>query len=248
MPKTIQKTEPPLEIVKDPMDDFLRLIKAGIDCWRQAGEILCKLVEADPQIFGKITRRVPWLTHDILLAFQRIGQRQLCPYLLLDGSAASKRLSFLPYEKQVEVYNKKSVQLAYETLDGSFEVRDLDWHFLTRSEAELVFDEKGLRSFDDQVAMLKRSKRNHRHNVVTRGRGGSGDGDAAEEETTESESLDEKPIDALKRHLEHSQAALIAARTDLAMIGKPIHKNQDAWIEVALKSIGELRYTVNESA
>jgi hypothetical protein len=242
MPKTLQKIETPVKIA-DPVDEFLRAIKAGIDCWREAGEILCRLVENDPGVFGAISRRVPWLTYDILLAFQRIGQKQLCPYLLLDGSAASKRLAFLPYEKQVAIYNEKSVQIAFETNDGSYEVRDMDWHFLTRSEAELVFDETGVRSFDEQVAILKKSKR-QRHYVSTHGRNGGGD---KSEESEADLVLDEKPMDALMRHLEQSQVALIGARTDLAMLGKEIHKNQDAWIEIALKAIGEFRYTINES-
>lgn len=248
MPKTLQKIEPPEIVAGDPVDDFLRAIKAGIDCWREAGEILCKLLEDDPQVFGTISRRVPWLSTDILMAFQRIGQRQLCPYLLLDGSAASKRLAYMPYDTQVEIYNKKSVQLAYEALDGSYAWRDISWHFLTRSEAELVFNDSGLRTFEEQVAILKQSKRNHaqrRRSINTRGSYNEEVDETPEESGTES--LDEAPLAALKRHLEQSQAMLIAARTDLMLIGKPVHKNQDAWIEVALKSIGEFRYTLNES-
>lgn len=248
MPKTIQKVEPIIaKPVADPVDDFLRAIKSGIDCWRQAGEILCRLVEDDVTVFTKITRRVPWLNTDILLAFQRIGQKQLCPYLLLDGSAGSKKLAYLPYDKQVEIYNTKAVQVAYETLDGSYAVRDSSWHFLTRSEAELVFSESGLRSFDEQVEILKKSKRNHAKHRRNFSNSRYNENVDEAPETTEAESLEESAIDALKRHLEQSQAMLIAARTDLAMLGKPVHKNQDAWIEVALKAIGELRFTINES-
>ena len=102
------------------VDMFCRLVQSGIEAWTEAGKILCKALQRDPDVFTKITHRAPFMTNDILLAFKRIGERKLHPYLLLDNSPASRKMAMLPYDEQVESYGKP-VRVAYKNPDGSFE-------------------------------------------------------------------------------------------------------------------------------
>lgn len=231
---TIQPVTPintPTAIIDD-VDLFCRLVQSGIDRWIEAGKLLCRAKEKDSSVLIQIMDRAPYLTSDILQAFLRIGEKKLYPYILLDASPASKKLSLLSYDRQVELYGKP-VKVTYRNADGSFETYETAPQKLSRQEADLVFSKSGLRSIDDQKVMLQNGstlKPRRRKPAIA--------------STSSDSALVESPDDTVKRLLGELTAKLSEAREAIDRLGKPI-PDQFAWIDVAMKAIRKLTRELN---
>lgn len=240
MAKSNLAIRPKSAIASNYIDEFAGLIQSGINAWINAGQLLCDLITLDPNVFPKITQRVPWLTSDILGAFKRIGEKTLYPYLLLDASPASRKLSELPFALQSDLYGKP-IPVVFKYYDGSFRESEIPFSTLTRAQADLSIGPVGIRTIDEQTEILKSIDRNKTRqktrlpSVAT----------VEELEPDAPSDINETPIKEVARRLQDAQIALIGARASLGMLGREIHKDQETFIEIALKGIGELRYAIN---
>lgn len=229
MIKTLEKAQPTEQAPSkvDRVGVFCSLIEMGIERWMEAGRLLSIYLSDDPDLFQKIRLRAPYMTNEILLAFKRIGEKKLYPYLLLDASPASKKLAVLSYNQQTELYGKP-VKVAYQNTDGSFESYETPSQRLSSAEASLVFSPTGVRSVEEQIEILKQVPQ--KINKRTKPKVAS----------TPSQTLIEDPKDEVLRRLNSLQQDLIDTRMALERLGKPI-KNQYAWIDTTLQAIKELR-------
>lgn len=223
-----------IQVIGDPrIAEFCSLVNKGIDAWTEAGRLLCDIVRDNPEAYINILSDNPHLSRDVLESFERIGRKEIHPYLLVDGSPGARRLAGLPYASQVKLYEGR-ITVVVKTKAG-FEQRRKRVCELTSKEAGLVFDVDRMRTVQEQSKLLG----NHSH---------SSNPHCRSTPTHESESngatLDETPTQELLRVLTIANDALLEARTALAMIqrGSP----HDALLTTAFRAIGELRYAANE--
>lgn len=144
----IQKT-------KNPFDRFAELIQNGVKCWIEAGKILNEIIAEDSEAKVKLMEYHPWLTWDIIAAFQRIGRRELMPALMLDSSPGAQKLSELPYSLQESLYGK---EIEIYTQDDYMRISKVSRKIgsLTRRDIKIAFDENGLRPIDEQLPLAKK--------------------------------------------------------------------------------------------
>jgi hypothetical protein len=138
------------------MDEFVKLVMAGIEAWFKAGEIVARNMDANPDWVDEVCRRCPEITPETVLAFDRVGRRKLHPRLLASNKPGAVRMRSLPFELQ-EKYLKEPVPVIVkqgkevETLAVSV------WN-LTSEQCRQVFDGDTIRSEGAQRAWLE-SKR-----------------------------------------------------------------------------------------
>ena len=149
---TIEAT---LEPVDDRIGEFCSLINAGVEAWVKAGALLCEMKAKEPGIFNVILAAHPYLSNDLLLTFERIGKREIYPYLLVDGSPGSRMLSALPYDTQVQLYHK-DVPVVVRRGDFTTTLRKTI-RSLTKPEAVRVFDGARMRSVSEQTKLVQKS-------------------------------------------------------------------------------------------
>ena len=217
------------------IEEFCGLIQAGIEAWTRAGKLLCKLVDEDATVFAKILEARPYLTRDTLENFERIGRRQLYPYLAVDASPGARRLMTLPYEDQERLYNARVTVVVQGK--GFTEQKFKRVFELTEAEARRVFDSERIRTAQEQIALLNRPRRTC---VRARATNTIQAEDLEPESTAGTASLDAKPEDELQRLLTLANDALLEARSVLATIARG--SKQDDHITTALREIGALRF------
>ena len=147
--------EAALEPVDDRIGEFCLLINAGVEAWVKAGMLLCEMKAKEPGIFNVILAEHPYLSNDILLTFERIGKREIYPYLLVDGSPGSRMLSALPYDTQVQLYHE-DVAVVVRRGDFTTTLRKTV-RSLTKPEAARVFDGARMRSVSEQTKLVQKS-------------------------------------------------------------------------------------------
>lgn len=222
------------EIAKTQIQEFCVLVNKGIEAWVDAGKLLVKIVEADPEAFEKIYAGNPHLTTEILLSFERMGRGEIYPYLLVDGSPGARKLVGLPYASQVKLYNG-TVEVVSKNADG-FLTRRVKVRDLNSVQASRVFDSNRIRSPSEQQKMLSL----HRRRSLLPNASSNG----SEEETIEPCDLADSPKAELTKILTRVHAGLLDARTALALV--KLDSDRDVHITRALQEVGHLRLAVNE--
>ena len=223
-------------IVDPRLQRFGELVNQGIEAWVEAGRLLTEITADDPEAYTVILSENPHLTRDILLAFERIGRKEIYPYLIIDGSPGARMLAALPYESQVKLYTGK-VRVVVKR-GGCLEPIDKRVCDLTQPEAARAFDGDHIRPVAEQMKLMRPSV-SHRdtHRVVE-------DSEPPPPVDSSVPSLDEDPKAELARQLSIVNTALLDARTALAMIQR--ESKWDGCISTALTAIGKLRFALND--
>lgn len=133
---------------------FVSLISQGVEAWMKAGAVLVQMVDKNRNAFEMIMYDYPQISIDVLVAFERIGRKQLYPYLLLDNSPGSRRLLNLPYGLQAQYY-KASVDVITGWDNGSPRIESKSVHRLTYDEAERAFSHQGVRDIEQQKDLFR---------------------------------------------------------------------------------------------
>ena len=110
----------------------------------------------EPDIFNVILATNPHMSNDILVTFERIGRREIYPYLLVDGSPGSRMLSALPYDTQVRLYNDE-VPVVVRSGDFTTTLRKRVPELSSR-EAALVFDGARVRPVTEQTRIIRNAQ------------------------------------------------------------------------------------------
>lgn len=141
------------EITPADLDCFNSYLAEGVEAWYKAGKLLVDMVERNPNAYSIIARNNPHLTIDLLLALEKIGRKEIFPYVLLDKSAGSSKLLELPYDLQVKYY-KEPVEVVLFRGAGSYAVERKLATNLSKDEVKLVFGPAGVRSVEDQRKLI----------------------------------------------------------------------------------------------
>lgn len=147
------------EITQADIECFNAYLIEGVEAWFKAGKLLVEMVERNPNAYSIIIRNNPHLSIDLLLAFEKIGRREIFPYVLLDKSPGSKRLLELPYELQAKYY-REPLQVVTSARDGTPVIEKKLANNLTKDEVRIVFGPNGtIRTPEEQTALLKSDTR-----------------------------------------------------------------------------------------
>lgn len=141
------------------MEDFLKAVKAGIQCWELAGQILVKLKAQDSGIFKKIMMHAKWMTAEILTSFYRIGEGKLYPQvMLLRQCPAESALLMAEYDVQRQLCNEPVKVCLEIQKDGTPRLETRWIQELGKEEAALVFKGRVLRPINEQIDILRERK------------------------------------------------------------------------------------------
>jgi hypothetical protein len=227
---TKQITAPDSRIVQ-----FCSLIANGIEAWTKAGKLLCEMKRDNSDVFLLIKIERPELTLEVLETFERIGSKQIYPYLVADSSPGARRLMALPYKEQSKIYRDGVLLVSKSGVGFSQEIKKVS--LLSPAEAGRVFDGDRIRSEKEQTEILR-----HRRRLVesvTRST------EAGESEPSLKADLNAEPIAELSRLLTLANDIMIECRSLLAIAKRESKK--DVHITNALIEIGSLRFAVNEN-
>lgn len=140
------------------IDRFIKLIQRGINCWVNAGELLVKMTEEDPDICHKILSHHKHISEATLDAFLRIGRKEVHPYLIMDPSPAAKRLAALPYEDQLKIYNE-GLPVVVEDPERGLVRQFKKVHDVTAKELAVVFQADKIRTVKEQIEVLTKNEK-----------------------------------------------------------------------------------------
>lgn len=143
------------------IDEFLGLVKGGMELWADAGAILVELVEKNPMVYSEIISANPSITFEMLVAFERMGRHQIYPPLLMDGSLGAKRLIDMPYETQ-EKFCKEPMAVVIDASNGDPVVSMKHVKELNAYETKMVFDTDKIRTVPEQAEFAKTHNRQGR--------------------------------------------------------------------------------------
>lgn len=139
---------------------FAALVQKGIDAWTEAGRLLVRMIEENPNAKNVIIEFCPDVTEEILSRFEAIGRNQLHPKTLLNNSPGMRRLRQLPYSDQAR-FLSEPVPVLVKTATG-IDTLQVAVKNLTPEQALQVFTPDGVRGLDAQRAWVEsRTSRKH---------------------------------------------------------------------------------------
>lgn len=144
------------QIEKHNVEEFIRLVKKGMECWVQAGEIAAKSIEGNPNFIDEVCDTWPDISPETVRRFQCIGLKKLHPALTISEAPGMRRLRKMPYEIQCK-YVGDPVELLVEKQDG-WDVLLVDVRNLTPDQVSQVFDFDCLRTQAAQRAYIEGKK------------------------------------------------------------------------------------------
>lgn len=132
------------------------LISKGLDCWTEAGTILCQMIDADPLVIDRIASDLPNISKPMLYNLEKIGRKQIAPEILMKSGAAWKRLLRAPYSVQQKFLAPNSgVDLLVRKDDGEYDSLRVAVDVLTPHQARQAIDSEGtVRDLGAQRAYL----------------------------------------------------------------------------------------------
>lgn len=139
--------------IQEGAERFRQLVNEGIEAWYKAGKLLVQMIDLNPAARNLIMQKCPTISMSTIAAFEKIGRRQIYPYLLLESCVAAKKLLEMPADLQ-EKYLNEPVEILYDWANGKPKTRKLNIRSLTKSEADLVFSSKGARTIEEQRLIL----------------------------------------------------------------------------------------------
>lgn len=142
------------------IEEFLKCLKAGIQCWELGGQILVELYERDKTVFSKILKHAPFLTTETLMSFLRIGYGKLYPPLLLMRKCpAERQLVTAPIETQRRALTQP-IEVVVDDKPAKPIVKQLHVTELGKQTCALVFSNTGkIRSKQEQLDYLAAQRR-----------------------------------------------------------------------------------------
>jgi hypothetical protein len=138
----------------DSIGAFVSLVRKSCIDLQTAAEMLTRLVANDDTVVDRIVDEEPSIPRAFLTRLLRVGERSLCPELLLNNCWAYRQIAALPYQQQKQVLSKRAVDLVVGEAEG--DVLRVPLTELTRQQLGQVFTKDGLRSRDEQRAWLRR--------------------------------------------------------------------------------------------
>lgn len=131
-------------------EQIVDLINRGIQCWTDAGKLLAKNMDEDPEFIEKVCDFCKDISPEALYRLEQVGRGQLYPSLLLNDSPGVRRLRRLPYSLQ-----KKHATEPLTVIVSGGDKLEIDVRNLTPGQAAQVFARDSIRTQAEQRAFLE---------------------------------------------------------------------------------------------
>jgi len=164
MTTTLEKPTMTASEINSSINAFVDFYKQGVNAWIQAGEVLVKMVDADPHAYDYIIQKCPSINPMILERFEQMGRKTLHPQLLLNNSAGYSKLQRLPFSLQ-ERYLDEPIPLVVHTETGT-DVLLVKAREMTKEQANQAFATGRIRTQGEQKAYLIQQQSNAAKNVT----------------------------------------------------------------------------------
>lgn len=145
-------------VLENKIDRFISKIEMGKSFFEDAAAMLVQMIDEEPGICERIvdSRRVNWLTQDVLHTFEAIGRKQLAVEAMFLPKHILNRMLSLPVEEQARLTAEPVRVINGAKRRDTDGVSEKHVAELTRREAAIVFGPKGIRSVEEQ-AVVKES-------------------------------------------------------------------------------------------
>jgi uncharacterized protein YejL (UPF0352 family) len=135
------------------INQFAAALQAGRDAIKKACDMLCLIVDANPNAYRDIQKEHPEISANLLANLERVGRGVMHEALLFDSSPAAKRIALLPASQQKALYEGtiKVVSVA----NGKTYVDDKKVTQLSKQEIAVVFTpDNQVRNTDEQLKAI----------------------------------------------------------------------------------------------
>lgn len=132
---------------------ILELVRKGMECWLEAGAILVKLYDADPNNRERARRHFSRLPAGVQSTLERLGRKQLAYEVYAGAGVGFRELSRMPYDIQVK-HVTEPVELLVLDNNGKADVLKVAVKDLSRDQARQVFGRQEPRDLAAQRAYL----------------------------------------------------------------------------------------------
>lgn len=144
--------------LKNSLSELEGAITRGIEAWKQAGEIVCSLVDAGGMTLTGIAERIGGgVSENVLAQFERIGRGQLLPKLLVAEYPAARKLQTLALSEQRDAL-EHGVELLVLRDGGQTETLRVQADAMTPKQVKQVFARGSIRSLGAQRAWLEEQR------------------------------------------------------------------------------------------
>lgn len=137
----------------DPISRFISLFQQGYEAWVEAGKVVASEIDKDPEFPDRVHEHHPEVGVDTVLAFDRLGRRELHPKLLISDSPGAKKLRRMPYSIQ-EKHVSEPLPLLIRN-ENKWETLSVNVFNLTSDQANQIFDGDSIRTPSAQRAWLE---------------------------------------------------------------------------------------------
>jgi hypothetical protein len=140
--------------IKTQIQAFQDALQSARDGLKRAGDILCEIVDQEPNAYEMILASVPGITLHSLETLERIGRGKLEPRLITDPSPAAERAirKAIPMEDQQRLLDRPIDTVTRD--NGGFRIEQKRIGEMTQREAHLLIGDDGIRTADEQKQIL----------------------------------------------------------------------------------------------
>jgi hypothetical protein len=148
------------------IDSFISKVEMGVQWFNDAGELLVRMLDRDPDVFTDILAQsnVHWLTRDVLYVFEQIGRKKLAVEAMFLPKHVLNHMLALPPATQAAIATQP-VPVVSGITHGRHQVVSKPAAQLTRREAATAIGPQGLRSPEEQARLVMPS---HKEETVGR--------------------------------------------------------------------------------
>jgi hypothetical protein len=132
---------------------FAEALQAGRDSIKIACNILCALVDDNPNTYRDIQKQHPEISTNLLANLERVGRGAMNEALLFDSSPSAKRIALMPPGQQKALY--EGTIKVVSVSNGKTYVDDKKVTQLSRQEVAVVFTpDNQVRNIDEQIKAI----------------------------------------------------------------------------------------------
>jgi len=135
---------------KSKYSEIQELLISGIDCWKKAGDLLCAFLDKGESIV--VISEETGMPRNVLVQLERIGRKQIMPFLLISDFPAARALEKLPYSEQKRL-TEESVPVLLQTAEGP-DILNVKVEAMTHEQVRQVFGDGQVRSIAEQKARI----------------------------------------------------------------------------------------------
>lgn len=145
-----------LQVIDSTALQFVELVRAGIQKWVEAGELVSRKLDEDPEWATKAADSVNGLTVETIMRFDALGRNRLIPQLMLRDCPGFRALSAAPVEIQKRFIDH-TIPVIVKT-DSGWETLQMKVEAMGHDQVKQVFDRGVVRTESQQRAWIESRK------------------------------------------------------------------------------------------